>query len=196
MTGARSLRSLVVAVLVCFAATPASAFKKCRTADGKLLFTDVPPAGCVVEGEIPNAPRAPEPETPAGEPSAGDVPVAGDAPAGGSFDAQAIATRRRIERALAGAADDLAALARERANAPRLPAGAYVDTRSGEGSYQDGASIDPQAEAAIRAREDKVKERIQALRDEDAAVTAKLAESNGGSLPSWWSPAPRCEGCP
>lgn len=177
---------LAVTLLLCSAATPASAFKKCRTADGKLVFSDNPPAGCVVEGTFDNSAAAED---------ASEEPAApGEAEASGGFDAQAIQARRRIERELAKASDELAALAREYASAPRL-GGVYVDTKTGEGSFESGQNIDPRAAAGIRERENKVKERIRALQEEYATLTTKLAETHGGQLPPWWPAAPRCDGC-
>jgi hypothetical protein len=47
------------AALLCFLiAEPATAFVKCKTADGKLLFVDVAPPGCAVEGAYQNTDAA------------------------------------------------------------------------------------------------------------------------------------------
>lgn len=190
MTTSR-LRILGLAAAAVASVTPASAFTKCRTREGGYLFTDRPPPGCVVEAEIANAPEAPS-----GDDATADGAAAEDPPASGSVEAQAIRTRRRIERDLAAAAADLEALGRERLAAPRMPAGVYVNTRTGEGSYEDGRTIERRAEAAIREREETVKARIAALRDEYATVTAELREANGGAMPPWWSESPRCPRCP
>ena len=188
MTGVRSFA--VAAALVCLGASPASAFKKCKTADGKVMFVDVPPAGCVVEGEFEN----PSSESAPSDAASGAEGTAEASDGGG--DAQAIAARRRIERDLNAAAEDLERLRDERANAPRRPPGIYVNTQDGSGTYRGEEFVDPAVEAQIAAREEGVRKRISELNEAFGNLTREIASRHGGEAPSWWSATPRCPRCP
>jgi hypothetical protein len=184
--------AVVAAGLLLLASAPASAFVKCRSADGKMMFVDVPPPGCVVEGELKNAPGAPEAE-PAPEAATGST---GDTAARDSADASAISSRRRIERELDQVAGDLIDLRREFANAPKAPAGIYVDTSDGSAHYFDKERVRDDVDAELRKREQTLLARIQALKDEFAGLTSDVEKRHGGSAPSWWNPTVRCGRCP
>lgn len=188
MVGGRLL--VLAAIVVCIAASPAAAFKKCRTADGKLMFVDIPPPGCVVEEEFENRP-APATEGSPGEAPTGSSPEAATTAA----DAGAIAARRRIERELASAADDLVRLDRELAGAPKMVPGVYVDLEDGSGSVRDGTEVRPDVAADIAARRQVVEDRIRNLKETYDVLTRDLADRHGG-VPSWWSESPRCDRCP
>ncbi|MGH7803757.1 MAG: hypothetical protein ACREQJ_05370, partial [Candidatus Binatia bacterium] len=121
------IRALVAMVVVAaFVGGPVEAFIKCQMPDGRLLFVDVPPAGCEVKSELRNAP---DPVAPAEgeqvgggdgrEEGAADSGSEGSSGATGSSDAQAIASARRIERELASAADELDRVRQDRENAPK-----------------------------------------------------------------------------
>ena len=184
-----ALRALAAsAVVVCLSAATAFSFVRCKMPNGELVFADVPPPGCVVEGELKN------PEPAAGEASTESSSEAAAA-SSGSGDGQAIAAKRRIERDLEAAAENLADIRRDLANAPKAPPGVYVNTQDGSAKYYDKERVDPRAAVEIQAREQKALERIATLKEEFAALTREVEKQNGGRAPSWWTP-PRCDGCP
>jgi hypothetical protein len=193
MSWTRVLGAAIAAVL--FGSAPAPAFVKCQMPNGKLLFVDVPPAGCVVKGEMKNAPEAAEPPSEASAPNEDGEGANGSA-ATDSGNAQAIAGGRRIERELAGAADEWDRLQQERANAPKSPPGVYVDVTDGSGQYHENERVRPDVAAELDAREKQIRDRIQGLRDEYTALTGEVTERHGGSAPSWWRTTPRCDRCP
>jgi hypothetical protein len=191
------VRAFVVAVaLALIGSGDAAAFVKCKMPDGRLLFVDVPPPGCIVQGEIKNT----EPAEPASEPSASgegaEDDAGGGAPSSDAGEARAIAGARRIERELDSATDELDRVKRDRENAPKSPPGVYVDLNDGSGHYQENERVRPDVAAELDAREKQILERIQALRDDYAKLTSDVEAQHGGRAPSWWSSTPRCPRCP
>jgi hypothetical protein len=191
------VRALVVAVALALVGPgAASAFVKCQMPDGRLLFVDVPPPGCVVKGEMKNS----EPAEPPSEPSTPGEDAEGEAGSGSarsdSGDAQAIAGARRIERELDSAADELDRVKQDRENAPKSPPGIYVDVNDGSSKFEENERVQPDVAAQLDAREKEVLERIQGLRDEYATLTTDVEKQNGGRAPPWWSSTPRCPRCP
>ena len=190
------VRALVIALsLALLGSDDATAFVKCQMPDGRLLFVDVPPPGCVVKGELKNT----EPPEPVTEPSASGEDGEGDAGGATGSDAgeaQAIAGARRIERELESAADELDRVKQDRENAPKAPPGIYVDLKDGSGHYQEQERVRADVAAELDAREKKVLERIQSLRDDYAKLTSDVQAQNGGRAPAWWSSTPRCSRCP
>ena len=187
MKGLRYLAA--AATIVCLGVSPVSAFTKCKMPDGRTMFVDNPPPGCVVEREIANPSADPEsaPAPSEGEESATASPDSGDA--------QAIAARRRIERELNAAAADLERLREEAANAPKKPPGIYVYTDGSGGEMRDKEFTDPAVAVKLKEREEVVLKRIDNLKAEFDGLTRDLASRHGGAAPSWWNP-PRCRGCP
>ena len=190
-----AIRALVAAVgLSLVMPWEAAAFVKCQMPDGRLLFVDVPPPECVVQGELKNSEPPKEPSAP-GE---GAETEEGDGGSAGSDagDAQAIAGARRIERELESAADELQQVKQDRENAPKSPPGVYVDVNDGSGHYQESERVRPDVAAELDAREKQVLERIQSLRDDYAKLTSDVEAQHGGRAPSWWNATPRCQQCP
>ena len=185
------VRALVVAVaLALVGAGDAAAFVKCQMPDGRLLFVDVPPPDCVVQGEMKNS----EPAEPASEDAEGDA--GGDSAGSDSGDAQAIAGARRIERELDSVADELDRVKQDRENAPKSPPGIYVDLNDGSAQFEENERVRADVAAQLDAREKEALERIQGLRDEYAKLTSDVEAQHGGRAPSWWSSTPRCPRCP
>ena len=190
------VRALVVAVALALVGPGgAVAFVKCQMPDGRLLFVDVAPAGCVVKGELKNTEPAepPNESSTSGGDTEGD---AGDAASSDAGEAQAIAGARRIERELESAAEELDRVKQDRENAPKAPPGIYVDLTDGSGHYQEQERVRADAAAELDAREKQVLERIQSLRDEYAKLTGDVEAQHGGRAPSWWRSTPRCPRCP
>jgi len=187
----KDLHALAVApILVCLFSFDAAAFMKCKTADGKLIVTDTPPPGCIIEGELKNDESSAS--------SAQAVPSAESAAhqtSTDSGDAQSIAARRRIERELSDAADELAKIRQELANAPRALPGIYVDLKDGSTKVHEQTRVQPKAAAEIGERERQALDRIQKLKEEFANLTHQVEKRHGGRAPSWWAPV-RCDRCP
>ena len=179
-------------------ASPGDAFVKCRTADGKVMIVDMAPPGCEVENELPNPPADADSEMPRDAAPAAverdESPRDGSAENAGN--AREISARRRIERALNEAADELENVRATLATAPVVSGGAFQATADGTISQIEGAKIYKDGNDDLRAREATLLSTIANLKREFAELTGRVEERNGGVPPTWWSRSPRCRKCP
>ena len=110
-------------------------------------------------------------------------------------DADAIVERRKIERALERAADELREVRVAISNTPRIAGddSTGLTVRSETGDDQrvlDEANVD------LRTREQALLSEIAALKNDFAKLTSAVEKRHGGALPASWSPEPHCRDCP
>lgn len=181
-----------VAVLV----AQLDAITKCRTADGRLLFVDILPPGCVVEGLYKN-------QAPNGELIGGEPPTGRQAPSTlpseselNAFNTRASIERRRIESAAEDAAEAVQGIRDEIAGIPSSVPGRFRNSASGVIGYMEAQRKRDQYVDELRMKEAALLAAIERLRLEFKQLTGEVAKGNGGATPSSWSTVFRCRSCP
>jgi hypothetical protein len=147
------------------AASGAQPIQKWRTPNGEQYFGDRPPAGSVKIGEYQEA-----------KPRVSEATADAKAKADNAFDAQAIRRRRRIEKGLNEAADQLAAA---RAQLSRVRIATSLNARR-----------------AMQARESEATLRVSEYKQDFESLTEEVRRYYHGDLPPSWSPTPNCRNCP
>lgn len=175
---------ILLALLV--AASPASAIVKCRTADGKLIFADVAPAGCTPEGEYKNAPPA------------GDGAINSPAEPGGDSDevTRLGGVRTKLDRAANRAGEELEKLRTEIKRYPANVPGHYDGTAAGLIAFQAVNRQRDEIVSELKAKERALLEEIAGLQRQLDDLSDSAKEANGGTLPAWWNPKLKCRKCP
>jgi hypothetical protein len=110
-------------------------------------------------------------------------------------DADAIVERRRIERALEEAAEELLQVRETISKTPRFAGddSTGLNVRSEDGNDQrelDSVSVD------LRTREQALLTQIATLKNEFAKLTSAVEKRHGGNLPASWKTEPHCRDCP
>jgi hypothetical protein len=184
------MRWVLPAFAVCiFGVSPIEAFVRCRTADGKLHFVDVPPEGCTVDAEFHNRPAVPEQDAPAAErdPSRRDV--------SDEEDERAMARRDDIERALQQAAAKRVELLAELRSLeyPPPPAGG---TPADQELYRKKVAEIGDMRTRLESEIAGLLTQIAQYRQEFESLSRETAAANRGQLPVGWRTTLDCPGCP
>jgi hypothetical protein len=151
----------------------------CTTPDGKTYVGDKPPPDCNVRSEYASPP----------EPAFAQPPAEPENGSDQSFEAEAIALRRRIEDAVNRAADELIA-ARD--------AIAALDSLRPDYNTWTEAQIDNYW-AVYRywaSKESDANAKIGRLQSDFQNLLERVREQNHGSLPSTWRRPLNCQHCP
>jgi hypothetical protein len=175
----RLAASVLLFTAVLWFARDAIALVLCTTPDGKTYVGDKPPPDCKVRSEYASPPE-PAFSEPASEPEDGSDY---------SFEAEAIALRRRIEDAINRAADDLIA-ARD--------AIATLDSLRPDYNTWTQAQIDNYW-AVYRywaSKESDANAKISRLQSDFQTLLERVREQNHSSLPSTWRRPLNCQHCP
>ena len=186
------MKWLVPSVVGLVAAGPIEAFVRCKTADGKVHFVDVPPEGCTVDAEFHNRPAAPE-QPPAVEGS----PIADPSRREelDEEDEQAIARRDDIERAMQQAGSRRVELLAELSSLdyPPPPAGGTLEDQE---LYKSKVAEIGDTRTRLEREIADLQTQIAQYRQEFETLARETADANRGQLPAGWRTTLDCPGCP
>jgi hypothetical protein len=169
-------------------AAGAHALVLCTMPDVKTYAGDNPPADCSVKSSYT---PLPEPSAEEVKQSAADLKESTDLNA---FDAQALSTRRELQRRVNDAAERLRRIEMEIVSLP--PAGGGANSVQDVGVYLESSKARDEELADLRSQEHDAKASIAADRARFEMLTAQVAGRHGGLLPASWSRELSCSECP